>query len=74
MSTTATLTMADYRRKILTDLAGGPDAARAEQARAALARLGDGSYGYCTRCGIKVPDGRLYQAPERPFCAACNGD
>lgn len=74
MSTLATLTLTESRRKVLIDLAGGADAARAELARAALARLDDGSYGFCTRCGLKVPEGRLHQAPERPLCAPCNGD
>jgi DnaK suppressor protein len=74
MSTMATLTLAESRRKVLTDLADGPDASRAQLARAALARLDDGSYGFCTRCGLKVPEGRLYQAPERSLCTSCNGD
>ena len=74
MSITATPTLAELRRKVLTDLVNGPDAARAELARAALARLDDGSYGFCTRCGLRMPDGRLHQAPERPLCTGCSGE
>ncbi|MGQ0611163.1 MAG: TraR/DksA family transcriptional regulator [Paracoccaceae bacterium] len=39
--------------------------------RAALARIADGSYGTCTRCGGAVEPERLAAVPETPFCQSC---
>ena len=67
--------MADYRRTVLNDLASGDGVrqdARAAQAREALQRLDDGSYGYCVRCGLKMPESRLERWPERAHCVACD--
>lgn len=38
---------------------------------AALARIADGSYGVCVRCGAEIAPERLDLLPETPFCAAC---
>lgn len=38
---------------------------------AALARVEDGEYGYCTRCGEAIEERRLALDPAAPFCAAC---
>lgn len=38
---------------------------------AALARLRDGSYGYCRICGDDIGDDFLDQRPASPFCKSC---
>ena len=41
---------------------------------AALARIAEGSYGICTRCGDDIADKRLEALPETPFCQSCASD
>ncbi|MBY6057333.1 hypothetical protein KUV26_06040 [Leisingera daeponensis] len=38
---------------------------------AALARLREGSYGYCRICGDDMSDDWLDQRPASPFCKSC---
>ncbi|MGI9407307.1 MAG: TraR/DksA family transcriptional regulator [Hyphomicrobiaceae bacterium] len=38
---------------------------------AALARLEDGEYGYCERCGEEIPDKRLEIDPSVATCVDC---
>lgn len=38
---------------------------------AALARIAEGEYGYCTICGDRISEERLDLLPATPFCAAC---
>ena len=38
----------------------------------ALARLREGSYGFCQICGDDIDDARLDQNPSTPFCYGCN--
>jgi DnaK suppressor protein len=38
---------------------------------AAIARITDGSYGACTRCGEDIAPARLDAMPEAPLCIAC---
>lgn len=38
---------------------------------AALARVGDGSYGSCTDCGADIPDARLRANPTALRCVVC---
>lgn len=40
---------------------------------AALTRIAEGTYGYCTRCGEPIGDERLEALPATPFCRACAG-
>jgi RNA polymerase-binding transcription factor DksA len=40
---------------------------------AALARIGAGEYGACTRCGNDIAEARLDVLPWTPFCPACAG-
>lgn len=54
------------------------DATLAEQAREslaqierALARIEDGSYGTCVRCGATIPAARLEAMPEAELCLTC---
>jgi RNA polymerase-binding transcription factor DksA len=45
--------------------------AEIERIRAALARIAEGSYGYCARCGERIADERLDALPATPFCRNC---
>ena len=38
---------------------------------AALARLEEGTYGYCQRCGRPIPRERLEALPATPYCVDC---
>ncbi|MCU0282774.1 MAG: TraR/DksA C4-type zinc finger protein [Candidatus Nanopelagicales bacterium] len=39
---------------------------------AALARMDQGTYGTCARCGNPIPLGRLRVRPFEPACVACS--
>jgi RNA polymerase-binding transcription factor DksA len=41
------------------------------QIRMALARIDDGSYGFCTRCGEEIAEARLKAIPWTPCCRNC---
>lgn len=38
---------------------------------AALARIADGTYGVCARCGADIPAARLQALPATAVCTAC---
>ena len=38
----------------------------------ALARLREGSYGFCQICGEDIDDARLDKCPATPFCYGCD--
>ncbi|MEL6584258.1 MAG: TraR/DksA family transcriptional regulator [Pseudomonadota bacterium] len=38
---------------------------------AALARVNEGSFGYCVRCGAEIPAERLETLPATPYCVKC---
>ncbi len=42
-----------------------------ERIDAALARLDDGTYGECARCGEEIADARLALDPTTPLCRDC---
>jgi RNA polymerase-binding protein DksA len=42
-----------------------------EEVDAAFARLDDGTYGVCERCGAPIGAGRLEVRPTARFCVAC---
>ena len=42
-----------------------------ERIERALAKLAEGTYGTCDRCGQPIPAGRLRAAPESVLCVAC---
>lgn len=44
---------------------------RLRQVRAALARIEDGSYGYCLGCGDPIPAKRLDAVPWAAYCVRC---
>lgn len=39
--------------------------------RAALKRIRDGEYGFCTQCGAEISADRLDVLPATPFCKTC---
>ena len=39
---------------------------------AALARVEDGTYGKCARCGLDIPPERLEFMPEAAYCVQCH--
>lgn len=41
------------------------------QIRLALARIADGSYGLCSRCGGEIAEARLKAIPWTPHCRSC---
>lgn len=52
---------------------GSSGLAEVKQIRAALARIEDGSYGICARCGDEISTDRLDLLPATPFCRNCAG-
>lgn len=56
----------------LTDVGVGHDLeAREERVSRALAKLEEGSYGTCDRCGRAIERPRLEAMPESVLCIAC---
>lgn len=58
----------------MQEMAKAQAARRATERRrieAALARMEDGEYGYCTDCGEVLDPARLSVDPALPRCAAC---
>lgn len=45
--------------------------ARRQRILAALCRLDEGEFGYCTECGEEIPRGRLALDPTHPTCVTC---
>lgn len=43
----------------------------AQQIKAALKRIEDGSYGICVQCGEDIPEKRLELLPHTPLCTSC---
>jgi RNA polymerase-binding transcription factor DksA len=41
------------------------------QIKAALHRVAEGEYGFCTKCGAEIGDERLDLLPHTPFCRTC---
>jgi len=39
--------------------------------RAALKRMDEGEYGFCTKCGAEISEARLDLLPWTPFCRLC---
>lgn len=42
-----------------------------EQLERALARIEEGTYGFCVRCGEQIPPERLKAVPEADLCIVC---
>jgi RNA polymerase-binding transcription factor DksA len=56
--------------EVLEDL-GAAAANELRMITAALARIKEGEYGYCTVCGSEIAAERLDIVPATPFCATC---
>ncbi|MHC4135441.1 MAG: TraR/DksA family transcriptional regulator [Planctomycetota bacterium] len=65
--------MPDHRQAALQRLVQANDPVRALRAVEALERMEAGVYGYCVACGMKIPEARLEERPERRHCTACEG-
>ena len=50
---------------------GEREIARLHEVEAALKRLHQGSYGFCTECGNEIMEARLDAMPETAHCLAC---
>lgn len=50
---------------------GTHDLSELRQIDAALARIADGTYGDCMKCGEEIGAERLSALPATPFCMAC---
>lgn len=50
---------------------GSTGQAEIAQIKAALARMEEGEYGFCTKCGDEIAEDRLDLLPQTPFCAKC---
>jgi DnaK suppressor protein len=42
-----------------------------DRVRAAIARMDEGTYGVCTRCGAEIPAARLEAVPAPSLCIQC---
>lgn len=73
MASHMSFSMPEYRKAALERLANGGDPTRASLAVEALERIEAGVYGYCVACGMKIPEARLEERPERRHCTACEG-
>ena len=49
----------------------GSHLAEAQAIHAALARIAEGSYGTCARCGADIPEARLRAMPTATRCVKC---
>lgn len=56
--------------EVLEDL-GNAGLAEIEMIEAALARVAEGTYGDCVRCGDEISAERLDVLPATPFCRNC---
>lgn len=56
--------------EVLEDM-GSNSSAEIRMIRAALARMDEGEYGFCARCGDEISAERLDILPYTPFCAHC---
>jgi DnaK suppressor protein len=41
------------------------------QIEAALERIENGTFGFCTECGARIPKARLNALPYTPYCVKC---
>ncbi len=56
--------------EVLEDL-GQAGQLEIRQIEAALARIAEGGYGFCTKCGAEIGEERLNLLPHTPFCRDC---
>jgi RNA polymerase-binding transcription factor DksA len=41
------------------------------QIESALERIDNGTYGFCTECGSRIPKARINALPYTPYCVKC---
>ncbi|MHC4971695.1 MAG: TraR/DksA family transcriptional regulator [Planctomycetota bacterium] len=73
MASITPFSIRDHRQAALQRLVQANDPVRAIRAVEALERMEAGVYGYCVACGMKIPEARLEEKPERRHCTACEG-
>jgi len=62
--------VSSYTREFLYSLTDG-ERGTLLQIDEALARIDEGSYGYCTNCGQPMAEKRLTAVPWAPYCVDC---
>ena len=62
--------VSSYTREFLYSLADG-ERGTLLQIDEALARIDEGSYGFCTNCGQPMAEKRLTAVPWAPYCVDC---
>ena len=55
----------------VVDAIGNETAQSIREIQSALARIEDGTYGICARCGEEISEGRLQAVPEATRCVNC---
>lgn len=56
--------------EVLEDL-GNSAGEEIRMIEAALARVAEGEYGFCVKCGAQISEERLDVLPATPFCRTC---
>lgn len=59
------------QRQAMAAAQAGQIARREARIRAALARMDEGEWGYCTDCGEEIGAKRLQADPSVPLCLSC---
>jgi RNA polymerase-binding transcription factor DksA len=69
--------LADVHRRateeVVTTQLLGLETGVEREARAAIERIDQGTYGLCERCGLRIPKGRLEVIPYARTCVKCAG-
>ena len=63
----------DTDRKMLENMSE-KDSKRLQMIDSALARLEQGKYGKCLKCGTKIPEARLTAIPYAAMCIECQSE
>jgi RNA polymerase-binding transcription factor DksA len=66
----AELGSGNFDQELVLSLLGSENDAL-DQIEAAIDRIGDGSYGLCETCGVKIPKSRLEAIPYAAQCVRC---
>ena len=61
------------QQQAMAKAAHGRRAQSRARIQAALARIDEGEFGYCTECGEEIPIKRLELDPTVPTCVSCAG-
>ena len=59
------------QRQAMAQATGRRREVQRQRIRAALQRMDEGEYGYCTDCGEEIAPGRLAFDPAIPTCVGC---